>query len=283
MARIEDLGYRRYRGPRSATGSPVVSLARSSALRALGRKRSWWAKLVPIALTLVAFGPALVLLGLRALFPTLVPGEIIDQLPYEGYYAGIGTAMMVFAATVIPELLCPDRRERVLSLYLATAVSRTEYVVAKTLAALVPMLLVTTAPVLFLWVGNAIFAVDSVDYARAHLGDLWRLLVAGPAIAVFYGLLGLALASLTTRRAFAVGAYVIVVLATTALSGILEATVDERLAVTAVGFVPIAVAGTLWDSSGGDFGPSATLWRLAWLAGVGLSLAVLAWRYRKAE
>ena len=50
----------------SARGGPrVVALARWSALRALGARRPWTAKLVPVALVLLAFGPALVVLGAR--------------------------------------------------------------------------------------------------------------------------------------------------------------------------------------------------------------------------
>ena len=60
---------------------------------------------------------------------------------------------------VTPELLCPDRRDRVLDLYYSTAVSPREYLAAKFAAAMGPLLLTTLAPVLFLFAGNILFAV----------------------------------------------------------------------------------------------------------------------------
>ena len=37
-------------------------------MRSMGARRGWKVKLIPIALILIAFAPALVVLGLRALF-----------------------------------------------------------------------------------------------------------------------------------------------------------------------------------------------------------------------
>ena len=62
------------------------------------------------------------------------------------YYLEIGIVVLLFAGITTPDLLCPDRRNRVLSLYLSTAVSRTEYVVGRMLGALLPLLLCTLAP-----------------------------------------------------------------------------------------------------------------------------------------
>src|SRR6476661_3112147 len=115
-ARLEDTRYARYDGVRRAPWFAVVSLARWSAFGALGARKSWRAKFLPVTLTLIAFLPAFAVLAIRA---------IVGQ---------------IFAAILCPELLCPDRRDNVLSLYLSTAVSRFTYVVGKLIAALVPLL-----------------------------------------------------------------------------------------------------------------------------------------------
>ena len=47
----------------------------------------------------------------------------------------ISIVILVFAVVITPELLCPDRRDRTLTLYFSTAVSRFEYVLGKFLAA----------------------------------------------------------------------------------------------------------------------------------------------------
>ena len=76
--------------------------------------------------------------------------------------------ILVFAVVVTPELLCPDRRDRTLTLYFSTAVSRSEYVIGKLLAAILPLLLLTLVPLVFLYAGNVVFAVHSVGYIQHH-------------------------------------------------------------------------------------------------------------------
>ena len=84
-ARVIDVRFDRYRGKRSGRAEAVWSLARWSAMRALGARRGWKAKVIPIALILVAFAPALVVLGLRALFPGSISGNIESALPFSDY------------------------------------------------------------------------------------------------------------------------------------------------------------------------------------------------------
>ena len=143
-ARLVDLGFTRFKSERKGRVSAVVALARWSALRALGARRPWTAKLVPVALVLLAFGPASSCSAPRAIVGDRV--ELPEILPYADYYGVIGVIVLVFVAMTTPELLCPDRRDRVLDLYLATAVSPFEYVLGKFLAALVPLLCLTFVP-----------------------------------------------------------------------------------------------------------------------------------------
>src|SRR6185436_13200723 len=102
-ARLVDLGFTRYKSERKGRVSAVVSLARWSALRALGARRPWTAKVVPVALVMLAFGPALVVLGARAIVGDQV--ELPEILPYDGYYGVIGVVVLVFVAMTTPELL----------------------------------------------------------------------------------------------------------------------------------------------------------------------------------
>ena len=164
-ARVADVAYSRYDGPRSGRLAAIWSLARWSSLRALGARRGWKAKVIPITLILLGFAPALVVLGLRALFgPTVFKGGLANALPYSDYTGTIGIVILVFSVVVTPELLCPDRRDGTLSLYFSTAISRGDYVVGKVLAALMPILLVTLVPPLILYAGNLLFAVHPVGY-----------------------------------------------------------------------------------------------------------------------
>jgi hypothetical protein len=63
-----------------------------------------------------------------------------------------------------------------------------------------PLLLVTLAPVLLLYAGTVLFSVHPVGYLQAHWLDLPRIIAAGLIVATFYGLVGLAISSLTSRR-----------------------------------------------------------------------------------
>ena len=65
----------------------------------MGARRGWKAKLIPIALVLIAFAPALVVLGLRALFAGTI-SDLSSALPYSNYQETIAIVILVFAVVV---------------------------------------------------------------------------------------------------------------------------------------------------------------------------------------
>ncbi len=283
-ARVVDVRFDRYTGVRSGRGWAVWSLARWSALRALGARRGWKAKIIPIALILIAFAPAIVVLGLRALFPFTI-SSLSKVLPYSHYQDMISVVILLFAVVITPELLCPDRRDRVLTLYFSTAVSRGEYVVGKLLAAILPLLCLTLIPLVFYYAGNVVFAVHPVGYLREHAGDIVRILVGGLVPAVYFAVVGLAVAALTSRRAFAVGGYLAVMAVPTLVGGFLAQAVQNGhyLRLLALPAAPIKVVQAIYPGyfDPGSLSPSA--WTISYLVVVALSLLVIAWRYRGDE
>ncbi len=283
-ARVIDVRFDRYRGERSGRGWAVWSLARWSALRSMGARRGWKAKLIPIALVLIAFAPAFIVLGLRALFPATV-GNIANALPFSHYQDIISIVILVFTVVITPELLCPDRRDRTLTLYFSTAVSRFEYVLGKFIAAVVPLLALTLVPLVFLYLGNVVFAVHPVGYIQDHLGDIARIFAGGAVVALFFASVGLAVASLTSRRAFAVGGYLALMVVPTIVGGVLAENINNGhyLRLMAVAAAPIKVAQALYPdySDRGNLSPSA--WTLTYVVVVAVSLLVIAWRYRGDE
>ena len=223
-ARIHDVRYRPYEGPlRGGSQRAIASMARWSALRALGARRPWTAKVVPVGLALICLGPAITVLGIRSLLGAQVsqrlPGDIV---PFATYYQLIAFAILAYAAIVIPETMCPDRRSRVLDLYLSTALSAREYVLGKVLASLVPLLAVTTLPLAFLYVGNVFFSDHPLGYVQSHLRELVAIPVAGLLLALVYTLMGLAIASLTSRRAFATVGFVLLLVISSLVGGTLR-------------------------------------------------------------
>lgn len=277
--RVHDVRFSRFDGELEGEGAAILSLARWSALRSLGARRSWKVKLMPVALTLIAFAPAIVVLGLRALFASRVDINLETALPYRDYAGTIGLVIILFAAITTPELLCPDRRHRVLTLYFSTALTRGQYVFGKTLAAIVPLLALTLLPMWFLYAGNVLFAVHPVGYVQHHLHDALRITVGGIALAVFFGVAGLAIASLTARRAFAVGGYLAFTTVPTIVGGTLaDVTEQPKLLLLAVPAAPLHLLEALYPGFPSDVAPA--FWVAEYFAVLAVSLAVLVWRYR---
>jgi len=279
--RVTDVVYSRYDGLRVGWVVVIWLLARWSSLRALGVCRGWKAKLILITLILLGFAPGIVVLGLRALFgPSVFKGGLADALPYADYAGIISIVILVFSVVVTPELVCPDRRDRTLSLYFSTAISRGDYVAGKVLAALMPILLVTLAPPLILYAGNVLFAVHPVAYLERHWLDILRIIGAGLIIGIYYALLGLAVSSLTSRRAFAVGGYLAFLAIPTVVGGVLAHALDERyLRLLAFAAVPLQAARGLYPGYTDEGHISAGVWAATSVELMVVAIAVLAIRY----
>ncbi|MGI8759070.1 MAG: ABC transporter permease subunit [Acidimicrobiales bacterium] len=250
-ARILDRGYRPYEGPRRGVAGAVRSLAWHSALRALGLRRSFWAKLLPLASVAIAYVPALVFVGIAA----LLPEQLVDQtglLPrYADYYGFITAAIVIFVALVGPEVLCPDRHNRMLGLYLASPLTRDTYLAAKVVAVVPVLALVTLGPPLLLLVGLTL-ADAGPESPVEFLLILVRVVAGGLAVSAAYTAVSLAAASLTERRAVASAGVILVML----ISGVATTTVveglggDERLLLANLSFVPYELVQRVYGQAG---------------------------------
>ena len=129
-ARIYDVGYRSYDGPRSAPIWALATIWRHTLQRVLGLHRSFRHKVLPGIALVIAFVPALIFVGIAAFLP-VEPGHD-EILPSYGEYASLITlALALFASMVAPEALCTDRRTGMLDLYLAGPLDVTRYLAAK--------------------------------------------------------------------------------------------------------------------------------------------------------
>jgi len=278
--RVHDVRFSRFEGELEGEGAAILSLARWSALRSMGARRSWKVKLLPISLTLIAFAPAIVVLGLRALFSSRVDINIETALPYRDYAGTIGLVIVLFAAVTTPELLCPDRRHRVLTLYFSTALTRGQYVFGKALAAIVPLLGVTLIPMWFLFAGNVLFAVHPLGYVQDRADDFLRITAGGLVLAFFFAFAGLAIASLTERRAFAVGGYLAFMTVPAIVGGTLaEVTGSDSFILLAFPLAPVHVLESLYPNFQGE-GVSPAMWLLDYGAVLAVCVATVVWRYR---
>jgi ABC-2 type transport system permease protein len=287
-ARLEDTRYARYDGIRRAPWFAVISLARWSAFGALGARKSWRAKFLPVTLTLIALLPAFAVLAIRAIIGQDFADRFPELIPYRQYLTEIGLDVTIFAAILCPELLCPDRRDNVLSLYLSTAVGRLTYVVGKVIAAVVPLLGLTFVPVMLLFIGNTFFAESATSYLADHWLDSLRITASGLLLAFYVSLVGLAVASFTSRRAFALGGYAALMLIPSFVGQSLVegAGLDKHVQLIELGRLPIAAARALYPG-GTDPDPELAVAGVWWWAACGVVMTIsvigLWWRYRRAD
>lgn len=195
---IFDRGYAHYDGKRLGRRHAWWALTLYSMKRAMGIRKSWTAKIVPFFLYLAAIVPVIVMIGVSALVPQA------NIASYPGYFGAIFLIETVFVATVAPELLCVDRRENTLPFYFARAITRLDYVLAKLSATALLTMTLSVVPVVLLWLGRQLVA-DSPGHAmRTHLDDLGKVILVGVLLALVIGSIGLAISSLTDRKAIAV-------------------------------------------------------------------------------
>ena len=124
---VYDRGYQHYLGERQGRRAAYWALITYSMKRAMGIKKSWTSKVIPFLLYLAVAGTVLIVIGIEAFLPDTVSGEIMS---FPDYFNFIFLIEGAFVATIAPEMLCGDRRERVLNLYFSRAITRLDYILS---------------------------------------------------------------------------------------------------------------------------------------------------------
>jgi ABC-2 type transport system permease protein len=197
-AEVFDRGYAHYTGQRLGRRHALRSLVGYSMRRAMGIRKPWTAKILPIVLYLAATVPLVVMIGVNALVPNA------DFATYSDYLAAVFVIVGIFVATTAPEMLCVDRREGTLALYFSRVIGRFDYVLAKVVAMTLLTMTLSVVPLVILWLGRQLVSESPGREMRANLPDLVRVVFAGALIAVVLGTIGLVVSSLTERKAIAV-------------------------------------------------------------------------------
>ncbi len=223
LGEVFDLGYRRYGGPREGRMRARKALWVNGVRTALGLGRGTLAKALPILLFIAVMIPAVVAVLIASVAD--IGADIVD---HSDYYRIVSVILVLFSAIIAPELLCSDRRDGVINLYLVRPLTTTDYVGGRWLA----FLSVTLALVLFgqvvLLIGLTLAADEPLDYLRDNWLDVPRFLLAGLVVAVFTTTLPLAVAAFTTRRAYAASFVIGVFIISIPIAEILSDCGEER-------------------------------------------------------
>jgi ABC-2 type transport system permease protein len=216
---VYDRGYRPYDGPRGERGAATLALYKASIRRALGLRRSWRQKVAPFVLLAVVTIPAIVNVGVGY----VTRDRVIDRVEIINYreYVGVSSALLLFVALVAPDVMCPDRRQRVLPLMFARPLTGADYVLAKVGSITSILIAFSLIPQLVLFIGNMLVSDSALDYLRGHLDILWKVPVAVLLLAVYYAVIGVAISSLTDRRIVAGASIIGLFLVTSITAGIL--------------------------------------------------------------
>ena len=203
-AEVFDLGYQRYAGPREGRSRARLALFENGVRTVLGIGRGGRAKILPVGLFLAVMTPAVVFVTILAFLDPLAGDNAADFIPGPSdYYSLVSVVLIIFGAIMAPELLCPDRRDNVLPLYLVRPLTSNDYLVARFLAFFAIVLALVYAGQIVLQAGLILTANDQVEYIRENWTDAPRILFVGVLIAAFISVGPLAVAAFTTRRAYA--------------------------------------------------------------------------------
>ena len=283
-ARLFDLGYRTYDGPRERPARAILTLAVFTMRRVLGLGRGARHKVLPAITLGIAFVPALVSLAFSAIADDILVDDLIS---YGDYTFFIGSALALFAALVAPEALCPDRRSGMLGLYLAGPLDRNRYLLAKGLGVLAVMLLITVGPLLFMLVAFVLAGFGPSAGETPKL--LLRIVASGITTALLYASLSMAISSFTTRRA---AAAVGVVLALFVPASVVRPAIDSTGAPNELDLLsfPLVAAELSYRIFGERAGDNVPVEELdTWIVAGGLVAAIVAgalvcwFRYRRIE
>ena len=277
---IHDIGYQRYTGPRLGRGAVFGALYVHGIRAAYGLGRSAKAKIFPWLVLGIVSLVAVILAAVRAQTGLL-------PLTYIQFADTMSWLIIFFVAIVAPELVSRDLRAGVLPLYFSRPLRAADYVAAKAAAMVTAVWALLAGPQLILFLGGAFTTEDGLSGVWNELGDLLPAWAYSLLWALVFTGIGLLVASLTGKRAFAAGGIVAIFLMTTpvvAVLSILPSSTAQDLAglaspmtlVSGIGQWMIPTANTGMNI--GSFGPVYAIEAVTLIAAC---LLLLLARYRK--
>jgi ABC-2 type transport system permease protein len=277
---IHDIGYQRYTGPRLGRGAVFGALYVHGLRTAYGFGRSAKSKIFPWFVFGVVSLVAVILAAVRSQTGLL-------PMNYVQFAGTMSWLIIFFVAIVAPELVSRDLRSGVLPLYFSRPLRAADYIGAKVAALVTAVWILLAGPQFIIFLGGAFTSKTGMSGVWHELGDLLPGWGYSLIWALVFATIGMLIASLTGKRAFAAGGIVAVFLMTTPVVGVLSilpSTTAQELAGLASPMSLISGVGQ-WLISGantglniGRFGPVYAIEAVTLIAGCMLLLLA---RYRK--
>ncbi|MFC1417952.1 ABC transporter permease [Streptacidiphilus cavernicola] len=211
---IHDIGYRHYDGPRLGRSYATRSLFALSLRGSFGLGRSTKSKILPMALAAVMCVPALIIV---AVVVYIKQNHFPDAVNYPHYLSVMQFVIAVFVAAQAPVALSRDLRFMTLPLYFSRPLTSGDYVKAKFGAMFAAIFLLTSVPMLILWIGSMLASMPFLH----NLEFFAYGLLASVLYALLYTGISLVIAATTPRRGFGVAAIIALFLISEAVSGII--------------------------------------------------------------
>jgi len=291
---VFDIGYQRYDGRREGRGRSRRAVFKNGVRTALGLGRGARAKILPwFFIGVLSFIGLIMALVAGAVNRLGGPGTAEKaQLPSHADYYGIASIIVfVFAAVVAPELLCRDKREGVINLYLVRPLTGSDYVGARWAAFLTVMTVAAWLPQIILFLGLSAGDPKPIVYLETHWLDVPRFLLAGAVMSMYATTLALLTASFTSRRAYAsvflVGLFVITAPFTIGLARQIGGAAGQWISAFNLTNIPVHVNDVIFgqvsqvtkDAPARKLGSTILVsWYALWTLIPG---AILWWRYRR--
>jgi len=291
---VFDIGYQRYTDASEGRGRSRRAIFKDGVRIALGLGRGGRAKILPWffigVLAVLGLGFALVAGAANRLGGPGTAEKV--HLPSHSDYYGIASIILfVFGAVMAPELLCRDKRDGTINLYLVRPITGGDYVMARWAALLAVMTVAAWLPQLLIFLGLSAGDPAPIVYLQQHWIDVPRFLLAGAAMALYVTTLSMLTASFTSRRAYAsvflVGLFVITTPFTVGLAQLIGGKAGQWISMFNLTNIPVHVNDVIFGdvSDITSQAPARKLgsailvgWYFAWTLIPG---AVLWWRYRR--
>ncbi len=224
-----DIGYQPYDGPRAGRANALLALYVNGVRQVFGIGRGGRAKVLPALMGVVTVGMALILVVIPVAFSG---GGEVNLPPVQQYFGGIILLLFLLASISAPELLIPDRRENVLSLYLVRPLGIFDYVTMRWLAFVSAVFILICIGLAVMIGVSYIGSTDPAERFRDEWTDIPLSIVAVAMIALFITTIPLALSTFFARRVYVAATLITCILLLNVVPGIFASPTCETVTTT---------------------------------------------------